>query len=160
MHLTDARGGDGHLLPIQEDALRRVAELVGDHLGGERRCHRLGVGLQCGQGLLRFVGKGFDDEAEQLPELHESALHVAELAGDVFGGADRELLVERVAAFATVAQTTHAMNDVATAVAGRESPDPSRAAPMRHGPHTSRRAVGLAASRSCGSSAPVTSSVQ
>ena len=83
VHLADAGRGDRDLLPVEEDALGRATELVGHHLGGERRRHRLGVGLQRGQRLLGLVGQRLDDEAEQLPELHQRALHVAELAGDV-----------------------------------------------------------------------------
>ena len=56
--------------------------------------HRRGVGLQRGEGGLGLVGQGLDDEADELADLHQHALHLAELLGDVLGGADGELLVE------------------------------------------------------------------
>ena len=52
------------------------------------------VGLEAGQRLLRLVGQALGDEADQLAELHDGALHVAELVGDVLGRADGELLLE------------------------------------------------------------------
>src|SRR6185295_13192711 len=52
------------------------------------------------------------------------------------------------------------MDEVPGPVTRCQSPHACRAAPANQPAHASRRAVGLAASRSCGSSAPVTSSVQ
>ena len=40
------------------------------------------------------LGQLLEDEAEQLPDLHERALHLAELAGRALRGADREALIE------------------------------------------------------------------
>ena len=71
-----------------------VAELGLDDAGGERRRHRRGVGLQRGERGLGLVGQRLEDEADELAGLHQHALHLAELLGDVLGGADRELLVE------------------------------------------------------------------
>ena len=60
-----------------------------------RRGHRRGVGLQHGERPLRLVGQSLGDEADELADLHQHALHLAELLGDVLGGADGELGVER-----------------------------------------------------------------
>ena len=56
--------------------------------------HRRGVGLQRGERLLRLVGQALGDEADHLADLHQHALHLAQLVGDVLGGADGELGVE------------------------------------------------------------------
>jgi hypothetical protein len=50
--------------------------------------------LQRRQRLLRGFGQTIDDEGEHLARLHDHALHVAEFTGNVFRGADLELLLE------------------------------------------------------------------
>ena len=150
VHLTDAGRGDGHGLPVEEDPFGWLPELVGHHLGGQCRRHRCGVGLQRGQRLLGVVGQRLHDEAQQLAELHQRALHVAQFAGDVLRRADGEPLVHLVALLAAVAHATQTVDEVAAPVARRQSPHASRAAPANQPAHASRRAVGLAASRSCG----------
>ena len=96
--LADAGRGDRQVGPVEEYPLGWIAELGGHHAGRERRRHRRGVGLQRGERGLRVVGQRLEDEADELTGLHQHALHLAELLGDVLGGADRELLVELGAA--------------------------------------------------------------
>ena len=98
-----------------------------DHAGGERRRHRRGVGLQCGERLLRLVGQRLEDEADELARLHQHALHLAEFLGDVLGGADGELLVEFGPPFLGAAEAADLRHGEPGRVARRELPDACRA---------------------------------
>ena len=75
------------------------AQLLADHLLGQARRHRRHVGLQAGQRFLGLGRQALGDEGHHLAQLHDGALHVAELLGHVLGGPDGELLLERGAAF-------------------------------------------------------------
>ena len=85
--LADRCRGDRLGIPLDEDLLRRRAELLRDHLGGEVAAHRRGVRLQLGEREANRLGKAVVEVARHLPDLHQGALHVAEALGDVFGGA-------------------------------------------------------------------------
>ena len=87
-----AATGSGSQSP--EDALGVVAQLLPDDVRGQARGHRRRVRLQRGQRPLSLLGQSLEDEAEQLPDLHQRALHLAELAGRVLRGADDEAGVE------------------------------------------------------------------
>ena len=93
------------------------------------------------------------------PNFISAPFMLPELSGDILRGADGELLVQ-LFALPAVAQATQPVDDVAAAVTRCQSPHASRAAPANPAAHASRRAVGLAARRSCGINEPVTSSVQ
>ena len=84
--------------PVQEDPLRIAAELFAHDLGGEAGSHRRRVGLEGRQRLLRLLGKGLDDEADQLTGFHQRALHLTELAGHILRRADRRSCLELGAA--------------------------------------------------------------
>ena len=160
-----------------------------DHRRGERRRHRSGVGLQRGERLLGLVGQPLGDEADELADLHQHALHLAQLLGDVLGGADGELLVELGAPFggrddapgpvpakrlALRAVMPHIRRDRQDTMSaepaphrGDERPEPDAAGGDGGGAGpASRPAPGLPAGRRCSASSsgaagsPVTSSVQ
>ena len=128
MDLADARRGDREVGPVEEDPLRWVAELGRHDTGRERRCHRRGVGLQGGEGGLGLLRQRLEDEADQLAGLHQHALHLAELLGDVLGGADRELLVELGASLGRGTHPACLADGEAGRVARRQLPHPGGAA--------------------------------
>ena len=126
--LPDARRRDREVGPVEEDPLRRVPELGRDDARRQRRCHRGGIGLQRGEGGLGLLRQGLEDEADQLAGLHQHALHLAELLGDVLGGADRELLVELRPALGRGAHAARLADGEAGRVARRQLPHPGGAA--------------------------------
>ena len=75
---------------------------------------------------LGLVGQPLGDEADHLAGLHQHALHLAELLGDVLGGADGELLVELGPALGRGADAAHLAAGVARRVAGRQLPHRGR----------------------------------
>ena len=87
MDLADRRRGDRHRIPVQEDLVRRRAELLVDDLGGEVAAHRWGVGSQLGEGLTNRLGQAVVEVAGHLPDLHQRPLHLPEAFGDLFGRA-------------------------------------------------------------------------
>ena len=103
-----------------------VAELAADDPLRERGRHRRHVGLQRGERRLRFGRQAFGDEADQLARLHDGALHVPQLTGDVFGGADRELLLEGRSGLLVGSRSAHLHHGVVGAASSREPPDPRR----------------------------------
>ena len=122
VHLTDACRGDRQVAPVEERALGRHAELALDHARCERRCHRGRVCLQRGECGLGLVGQRLEDERDQLAGLHEDALHLAELLGDVLSGANRELLVELGPAFGGGSRAAHLHHGEPCRVARRQLP--------------------------------------
>ena len=124
VHLTDARRRDRQVVPRGEHPLRVGAELLADHRRGERRRHRRGVGLQRGERLLGLVGQALGDEADHLADLHQHALHLAQLGGDVLGGADGELQVELGAPLGGRDDAPRPSAGVAAGAARRHPPHP------------------------------------
>ena len=126
VHLAD--GGCRHRdrVPVEEEAAGLVAELAADDPLRERRRHGRHVGLQRGERSLRFGGKAFGDEADQLARLHDGALHVPQLTGDVLGGADREPLLEGRSRLLVGSRTAHLHHGVVGAAPSREPPHPRR----------------------------------
>ncbi len=124
--LTNRGRGDGHVLPIEEQFLRWLAEVALHHVGGERRSHRCCVGLQGGERFLRFVGERLEDERDQLARLHQHALHLAEFLGDVLRCADGELLVELRPTFLGRSDAAHPRHGEPCRVASGELPDARR----------------------------------
>ena len=104
-----------------------VAELLRDDLLGQARRHRRHVGLQRGQRGLGLGRETLGDEGDHLARLHDGALHVAELAGDVLGGADGELLLEAARASSSAAAPRTFTTAQWPAAAGGQPPDPGRA---------------------------------
>jgi hypothetical protein len=82
--------------------------------------------LQRGECRLRFGREAFGDEADQLARLHDGALHVPQLTGDVLGGADRELLLEGRSRLLVGSRSAHLHNGVVGAASSREPPHPRR----------------------------------
>ncbi len=139
MHLPDRGRGDGDRVPVEEEARRLVAELAANHALGERRRHRRDVGLQRREGSLGLRGQALGDEADELARLHDGALHVAELSGDVLGRADREPLLERGPCLGVLAGPAHLHHPVV------------RTAPSGQPPHA-RRSLHATAAVSVGES--------
>ena len=127
VHLADRRRGHRHRAPLEEDALGVGAELGPHHRLGQARRHRRHVGLERGQRRLRLRRQALGDEADQLADLHDGALHVAQLAGDVLGRADGELLLEGGAPFGVESRAPHLHRRPVSAATGGQPPDPSRA---------------------------------
>jgi hypothetical protein len=92
--LPDRRGRDRRRIPPPEEALGVGAELVADDAGGELGAHRRGLVLELGQRFADGLGQAVVDEAGELADLHEGALHAAEGAGDVLGAAQLEVGVQ------------------------------------------------------------------
>jgi hypothetical protein len=90
VHLPDA--GGGHRCACQSrntfcgaapSSARTTPSAASGAIGGASDC-------SADKRLLRLGRKRLHDEAEQLPELHQRALHVAQLASDVLRCADGE----------------------------------------------------------------------
>ena len=94
VHLPDARRGDRQRVPLDEQAIRRRAELALDHARGEVAAHGRGVGAQLGQRVAQRLGQSVVEVAGHLAELHQRALHAAEPVGHGLGGAQLALAVE------------------------------------------------------------------
>ena len=94
VHLADRRRRDGHGVPVEEELVGVVAQLVAHDLLGQARRHRRDVGLQGGQRRLRLGRQALGDEGDHLARLHDGALHVAEHLGHVLRRPDGELLLE------------------------------------------------------------------
>ena len=84
VHLADRRGGHRHRVPVEEHCRGRRRALRARPTGQARR-HRRDVGLQRRERGLRLGRQAVGDERHHLARLHDDALHVAELPGDVFG---------------------------------------------------------------------------
>ena len=95
VYLTDRCRRDGEVGPLAKDAFGLTTEIALDDTGSKARGHRSGIGLQRGERILGFVGQRLEDERDQLAGLHQHALHLAEFLGDVLGGSNGELLIER-----------------------------------------------------------------
>ena len=123
VHLPDRGGGDGHRLPVEEQRLDVGAQLVANDLLGQARRHRFDVGLEGGERGLGLRRQALGDEAEHLARLHDGALHVPELTGDVLRAADGEALLQPGAGFLVGACTTDAKHGEVGGPAGRQAPD-------------------------------------
>ena len=98
--------------------------------------HRGRIGLEGRQRLLRLLGKGLDDEADQLTGLHQRALHLTELAGHILGRADRRSGLELGAAFVACHPPERPRADDPHAVADGQANDrrsPLEADPLLRG---------------------------
>ncbi|MEJ7719398.1 MAG: hypothetical protein WKF58_02660 [Ilumatobacteraceae bacterium] len=93
VHLADARRGVGRSVhsaktrsggPPRSSATTAAARLGA--IGSASACNAASA--------LGLVGETLRDVADELADLHQHALHVAELASDVLGAADRELRAE------------------------------------------------------------------
>ena len=124
VNLADARRRHRHVLPGGKYPLGRGAELTLDHRGGERWRHRGGIGLQGGECLLGLVGQSFGDEADHLADLHQHALHLSQLVGDVGRRANGELGIQFGAALGRGDDPLGPRRREAPGVAGREPPHP------------------------------------
>ena len=95
VHLADRRGRDRARLASRGRGVAGGAPSSSTTTCSARLGrHRRHVGLQRGQRRLRLGRQALGDERDHLARLHDGALHVAELPGDVLGGPDGEALLE------------------------------------------------------------------
>jgi hypothetical protein len=127
--LTDGGRRHRHGVPLQEDGVGTVPQLLEHDLLGQAGGHRRHVLLQLSEGLLRGRRQAVGDEADHLPELHHRALHLTELGGDVLRGADGELLLEGGPPGLTDGAPAHLGDRPVHPAACRQTPHPGLAAP-------------------------------
>src|SRR6266550_1967264 len=92
--LADRSRREGQCVPLRENALRHIAQLIGDHRRSERRRHRWGPVLQPRHGGTECQRHVLVDVARHLAELHEHTLHRAELFGDLVSRAKGQVVAE------------------------------------------------------------------
>ena len=95
VHLSDRRCRDRLGIELGEDPIGRRAELALDRLGGQLDAHRRCVLLELGERGAHVLGESLVEVADHLAELHQRALHLAELAGDVLGVPELDAAIER-----------------------------------------------------------------
>ena len=144
--LADRRGGDRRGGELGEELLGRAPELALDDGGHEHRVHRLGVGLQRGEGgsvhlAVGAVEGGADvDEGQDLAHLHQHALRAGQDVGVALGVADVELEAGAPLALEAAAQD---VDDASARGPGgeggerRRAPQPALGDRHRRPPHCS-----------------------
>ena len=108
--LADRRSGDRCRGELGEELLGPTPELALDDGGHEHGVHRLGVGLQRGEGGLVHLAVGAVeggadvDEGQDLAHLHQHALRAGQDIGVALGVADVELEARAALALEAAAQ--------------------------------------------------------
>ena len=87
-----------YALPAErlETAVRRLAQLLGDDLGGQFRAHRGHAVLKPAQRPPGGGGQAVVDVAGHLAQLHQHALHRAQGGSDVLGGLQGQVVAQRL----------------------------------------------------------------
>ena len=91
VHLPDGGCGERHALERPEDLLRRPPEVALEHVLDQVVRHRRRVSLQRCQLGSHVFRQHAAHKRQDLPELHDRALHVAHRLGDIAGRLHHEL---------------------------------------------------------------------